>query len=195
MGARLRQTLCVNLSADRGQGACPIQTRHCLRTASWTTLGRGPPGSWCKEWLAGCRRRSRSSRSRWRCKPVAKELRQQLHIRGFAAARASAGELKQRIEQLNILDLRSARAGCDPLPEWRSKKFQFSRSASRNGACIPCSCALCLASLLLFTGQISTHSLQPVQSSGSDLQLVEILFHVFHFGFAVLKVAGRAGSQ
>ena len=27
--------------------------------------------------------------------------------------------------------------------------------------------ALCLASLLLFTGQISTHSVHPVQSSGA----------------------------
>ena len=37
---------------------------------------------------------------------VAKQLREQLDVGGFAAARARARKFKERLEQLNVLDLR-----------------------------------------------------------------------------------------
>ena len=43
--------------------------------------------------------------------PVAEELRQQLDVRRLAAARAGAGELKQRLQQLQILHLRVRKLG------------------------------------------------------------------------------------
>src|SRR5580704_16919885 len=46
------------------------------------------------------------------------------------------------------------------------KKSQLRLSGSRRGACSTMLMALCFTSDLLFAGQISTHSRQPVQSSG-----------------------------
>ena len=47
------------------------------------------------------------------------------------------------------------------------KKSQFSRSGSRSGACGAMLMAFLLASLLFLTGQTSTQTAQPVQSSGA----------------------------
>ena len=55
--------------------------------------------------------------------------------------------------------------------------------------------ALCLASLLLFTGQISTQMRQPVQSSGATCSVYSSCSMPRHFGLALLKVAGAALSM
>ena len=52
--------------ACRRPAACRGRTRRCPRTASWTRPGRGRRGRWCRASSAGCRRRSTSSRWRWR---------------------------------------------------------------------------------------------------------------------------------
>src|ERR1019366_10749389 len=44
-------------------------------------------------------------------------------------------------------------------------------------------------------GQISTHSVHPVQSSGATCSVYSSLFMFFHFGLALLKVAGAFGSS
>ena len=48
------------------RGACPGQTRRCLRTSELVQAGRGLRRLTCRAWSAGCRRRSRNSRWRWR---------------------------------------------------------------------------------------------------------------------------------
>ena len=52
--------------ADRPRAACRSRTRRCPRTASWPRPGRARRGWSCTAWSAGCRRRSTSSRWRWR---------------------------------------------------------------------------------------------------------------------------------
>ena len=52
--------------AGRRRAAGRGRTRRCPRTASSTRRGRAPRRSWSTAWSGGCRRRSRSSRSRWR---------------------------------------------------------------------------------------------------------------------------------
>ena len=87
--------------ACRGPGACPGRTRRCPRTASWTRPGRARRGWSSRAWSAGCRRRSTSSRWRWRSAARSpNSWRQQLEIRRLAAAGAGAGELEQRLQQL-----------------------------------------------------------------------------------------------
>ncbi len=55
--------------------------------------------------------------------------------------------------------------------------------------------ALCFASLLLFTGQISTHNVQPVQSSGDTCNgIAHALDGLAEFGLADLKLAGASAS-
>jgi hypothetical protein len=98
---------------------------------------------------------------------VAEELRQQLDVRRLAAARAGAGELKQRLQQLHVLHLRVRELGLRSTSGSLRKKSQLARSDSRSGGCGAMLMAFLLASLLLFTGQTSTQSAQPVQSSGA----------------------------
>ena len=50
----------------RRPGACRGRTRRCPRTASWTRPARGRRRRCPTAWSAGCRRRSTSSRWRWR---------------------------------------------------------------------------------------------------------------------------------
>ena len=69
--ADLRREPLQELRARRRRGRrapSGIRTRtpRCPRRASSTRPAPGRPGSWCTAWWAGCRRRSTSSRSRWR---------------------------------------------------------------------------------------------------------------------------------
>ena len=52
--------------ARRARAGTRSRTRRCPRTASSPTPDRGRRGWWCRAWSAGCRRRSTSSRWRWR---------------------------------------------------------------------------------------------------------------------------------
>ena len=82
--------------------------------------------------------------------PVAEELGEQLDIRGLAATCAGARELKQRLQQLQVLDLRMRELVRSTSGRSR-KNSQLSRSASRRGACGTMLMAFLLVSLLLFT--------------------------------------------
>ena len=111
--------------------------------------------------------------------PVAKELRQQFHVRRLAATGARSGELKQRLLHLLL-------RGCDRVGLCRRsisgierKKFQFSRSVSRSGDCGCMLMAFSRASDLLRAGQTSTQMPQPVQSSTATCS---VYFRPFHSG-------------
>ena len=98
---------------------------------------------------------------------IAEQLRQQLQIRRFAAAGARARELEQRLKSCTSLtefmfsSLRSdSRAGIEEeLPVLR-----FALAQRRLGGHVD---RLGWVSLLFLAGQASTHSPQPVQSSGA----------------------------
>ena len=64
-GARAGRGAYSSLLVER-RGGSRGRTRRCPRRASWTRPGRGPRGWWSRAWSAGCRRRSTSSRWRWR---------------------------------------------------------------------------------------------------------------------------------
>ena len=59
----------------------------------------------CTAWSAGCRRRSTSSRSRWRSARGRRTAGHSRDVRSFAATGAGAGELKQRLQQLRVFHL------------------------------------------------------------------------------------------
>ena len=98
--------------------------------------------------------------------PVAEQLRQQLDVSRLAATGACAGELKQRLQQLQVLHLAMRQLAAIHFRQ-AQEEVPVSRSGSRSGACGAMLMALWLASLLLFTGQTSTQTAQPVQSSGA----------------------------
>ena len=92
-------------SACRRPAACRGRTRHCLRTASWSrrprpscvaAVGSGGQVAAVDGGAAGGVGDERA---------VAEQLRHQLDVRGFAAAGAGAGELEQRLQQLDVLHL------------------------------------------------------------------------------------------
>ena len=98
---------------------------------------------------------------------IAEQLREQLDVRRFAAARAGARVLEQRLEELRalVIDPRSGRRGRSPADRGRTSSSR--RSGSRSGACGRMSMALCFGLVRSLAGQTFTHRLQPVQSSGA----------------------------
>src|SRR5215472_11935085 len=70
------------------------------------------------------------------------------------------------------------------------KKYQLAASASRMGGCGAISMARCFTSLLLLAGQTSTHSVQPVQSSGATCRLYLRSFISFQRAAVDLNFAG-----
>ena len=65
-GELARRARAPGPGARRPPAGSRARTRRCPRRASSTTRGRGRRRSSCRAWSVGCRRRSRSSRSRWR---------------------------------------------------------------------------------------------------------------------------------
>ena len=149
----------------RRPAAARARTRRCPRTASSTTPGRARRRRPSTAWSAGCRRRSTSSRSRWRSSAGRR-----------TAARAASGtgvspQPAQAPENSN-----SGSRNCVPrtVPKSTrersfagscSKNAMFSRSAATSGSRASRLIALCTGSPPADTGHASTHSPQPVQSS------------------------------
>src|SRR5208282_2481369 len=75
------------------------------------------------------------------------------------------------------------------------KNSQFVLSGLRSGAWSSMLMALCFTSLLLFAGQTSTHSLQPVQSSGATCNVYFRVSNSRQRGLEDLKVAGASFSS
>src|SRR5271165_941095 len=75
------------------------------------------------------------------------------------------------------------------------KYSQLTLSVLRSGSCGAMLIALCFTSLLLFAGQTSTHSRQPVQSSGATCNVYCIISNSRHLGFTCLKVSGTLFSK
>ncbi len=99
--------------------------------------------------------------------PIAEELGQQLDVGRFAATCAGAGELKERLQQLQVLHLRVRKLVAIDFGQRQGRSPSFRARLRASGACGTMLMALWLASLLLFTGQTSTQTAQPVQSSGA----------------------------
>src|ERR1035438_3696487 len=74
------------------------------------------------------------------------------------------------------------------------KKSQLAASLSRSGGCATMLMALCFTSLLLLAGQTSTHSVQPVQSSGATCKVYLRSFMSFQRAATALKVTGAPAS-
>ena len=100
--------------------------------------------------------------------PVAEELREQLQVRRLAAARAGARELEQRLAGLRRSSpwpgSSAARLELGHVQEEREARALALAVRLGTGAM---SIALCFTSSLLRAGQTSTHTPQPVQSSGA----------------------------
>ena len=74
------------------------------------------------------------------------------------------------------------------------KKSQLAASGSRSGGCATMLMARCFTSLLLLAGQTSTHSVQPVQSSGATCSVYFRSFMSFQRAGTALNVAGAPSS-
>ena len=98
---------------------------------------------------------------------VAEQLGEQFDVGRFAATGAGPRELKQRLQELDILDLADIAASGGRIRAGSRKKSQLAASGSRSGACASMLMALRLGSVLSFTGQTLTQRPQPVQSSGA----------------------------
>ena len=99
--------------------------------------------------------------------PVAEELGEELDVSRLAAAGTCAGELEERLQELKVLDLGVRELWSDRLQGGRGRSPSFrarTRGAEAWGAMLM---AFLLASLLFLTGQTSTQTAQPVQSSGA----------------------------
>src|SRR3990172_4373793 len=75
------------------------------------------------------------------------------------------------------------------------KKFQFTRSGSRRGGCGAMLMALRRVSCLFLAGQTSTHSRQPVQSSGATCRVYTWSLNSRQRAGADLKVAGAPAKR
>src|SRR5215471_3106290 len=75
------------------------------------------------------------------------------------------------------------------------KKFQLSFSGWRSGGCGIMLIALSRVSCLFLTGQTSTQSAQPVQSSGATWMVYFIPFHSLSRASVDLNVAGAPSSS
>ena len=131
--------------------------------------GRPAPGGvdrpWCRRQVGAVDRRAAGRVGHDH--PVAEELADQPDVGRLAAAAARARELEERLEDLAALDRivrqrlaieRAGSTGRSPIA---------SRSTSRCSATGSMLMALWLESVLLLAGQTSTHTPQPVQSSGA----------------------------
>ena len=67
------------------------------------------------------------------CSPVAKQLGQQLQIRRLAATGAGAGELEQRLEELDAANIRRNRPGPDRSPA-ASQRMRYWRARVQRSA-------------------------------------------------------------
>src|SRR5512135_3029091 len=74
------------------------------------------------------------------------------------------------------------------------KNSQLRASFSRTGGCAIMLIARCFTSVFDFAGHASTHSAQPVQSSGATCSVYFWLANVFHFASADLKPSGAFAS-
>ena len=99
--------------------------------------------------------------------PVAEELGDELDVGGLAAARARPRELEQRLEHLGALHRVVARAGRGRAAGSTGRTPSSTRSRSRCSSTGSMLIALCRTSVLLLAGHTSTHTPQPVQSSGA----------------------------
>src|ERR1700687_4957598 len=75
------------------------------------------------------------------------------------------------------------------------KNSQFLLSGPRRGACGAILMALCLASLLLLAGHISTQRAQPVQSSGETWSVYRKSWNSRQRGFSLLNDCGAFASS
>ena len=98
---------------------------------------------------------------------VAEQLGDELEVRRLAAARARARELEQRLEHLRALDRVVRQQVAVELAGSTGRSPTFGRSASRWSSAGSMLIALCRTSVLLLAGHTSTHTPQPVQSSGA----------------------------
>ena len=121
---------------------------------------------------------------------IAEQLRDELDVRRFAAARAGARELEERLQQLRVLDLAEAERRGDRSPGILRKKSQLAFRLRAGRACGAMLMALCLTSLLLLAGQTSTHSSQPVQSSGATWRVYFFSLKSFQRAAVDLNVTG-----
>src|SRR5271157_1329610 len=76
------------------------------------------------------------------------------------------------------------------IPRMLMKNSQLAASASRMGGCDTMLMARRFTSRLSFTEQNSTHSVQPVQSSGDTCKVYFLSFMSFQRAGTALKVAG-----
>ena len=156
--------------AGRARGACRARTRRCPRRASSPrpvrVHRRSRPGR--RRQVAAVDRRA-AGRVRDE-HAVAEELGQQLEVGRLAAARAGAGELEQRLEQLRALD----RSRLDQRPvELREREEEVPAARAPRRGARPSAAdveRLVLRHAPCFVaGQVVDAEPQPVQSSGDDL--------------------------
>ena len=97
---------------------------------------------------------------------VTEELRDQFHVRCLTASRAGAAELKQRAQQLRILDRGRIDQFSVQIGDFH-EEIPVLCFRSRRAGCGAMLSALRPTWVLSLAGQTSTHKVQPVQSSGA----------------------------
>ena len=176
------------------RGAYQSRTPRCLRRASWTRSARGllllAVGRGGQ--VAAVDRRAAGGVGDHRA--IAEELGQQLDVGVSPHPEQAPENSKSGCRSCMSFTCR-ARACCDRPRAVFRKYSQLSRSASRSGGCGTMLMALCLTSLLLLTGQTSTQSAQPVQSSGATCSVYSPAPCPSTWAWPHLNVAGALSAR